>query len=402
MNPALAQLQPYPFERLAQVKQSVTPPNSQRPIDLSIGEPKHPAPAFIGRTLTDHLGQLGNYPSTHGIPRLRTAIAAWLARRFNLPDGTLTPEGHVLPVNGTREALFAFVQCCVDSTSPASPVVVMPNPFYQIYEGAALLAGAQPWYVGCRNLADFRPDFRTVPPEIWQRCQVCYICTPGNPGGATFTLEDFAQILELADKHDFIVGSDECYCELYADEDNPPLGLLQAAMRLGRHDFNRCIVFHSLSKRSNVPGLRSGAVAGDPEIIRQFLRYRTYHGCAMPLPTQEASIVAWEDEKHVVENRRLYARKFRAVIELLKPVLPVIMPAGGFYLWPEVPDDDVEFVRGLYAANNVLLLPGSYLSRTSSNGENPGSNRVRIALVPSYDDCIEGAQRIVDFLKTSL
>jgi N-succinyldiaminopimelate aminotransferase len=400
MNPHLQKLQPYPFERLAAIRQSVTPPADLAPIDLSIGEPKHPTPKLIIDALQDNLADLAKYPLTLGSEALRFAIADWLTRRYGLDVGQLKTATQILPVNGTREALFALAQCLVDTGSGSPPLIVMPNPFYQIYEGAALLAGAEPWFLNCDAGNDYLADFDAVPSAVWQRCQLCYICTPGNPGGACLSLAHFERLLALAEQYDFVVASDECYAEIYTDETRPPLGLLQAATLLGRKDFARCIVFHSLSKRSSVPGLRSGFVAGDANIISQFLRYRTYHGCAMPLPTQVASIAAWRDEQHVQDNRRLYRDKFKAVIEILGPTMEVRQPAGGFYLWQPVPMDDVEFTSALFAQTNVVVLPGSFLARANREGINPGCGYVRIALVAPAADCQDAAHRMAAFIQS--
>ena len=398
MNPDLSHLQPYPFERLAKLFDGVSPPAGVNAISLSIGEPKHPTPAFITEEVITHLHGLSNYPLTRGTPELRRAVAAWLTSRFSLPAGSLDPEQQVLPVNGTREALFAFAQCIIDRSS--RPVVLMPNPFYQIYEGAALLAGAEPRFMNCTRETAFRPDFESVSESTWLRCQLVYICTPGNPTGAVIPGAELQQLIELADRYDFVIASDECYSEIYLDESAPPCGLLQAAAEMGRNDFSRCMVFHSLSKRSNAPGLRSGFVAGDAQLIRNFLRYRTYHGCAMPPATQAASISAWRDEAHVRENRRLYREKFAAVLDILAPVLDVQLPQAGFYLWPHTPVSDEAFARGLLAEQNVIVLPGSYLSRTA-NGINPGQGYVRMALVAPLDDCTDAAQRIKSWMSTA-
>ena len=395
MNPDLSRLQPYPFERLAGLMSGIQPPRTLSPIVLSIGEPKHATPAFITEEVITHLHGLSHYPTTRGSAALRGAISAWLTRRFRLPEGSIDPERHVLPVNGTREALFAFAQCVVDRSS--DPLVVMPNPFYQIYEGAALLSGAQPWFLNTTAASRYLPDFDGVPETVWSRCQLLYICSPGNPTGAVLDIPGLQALLELADRHDFVIAADECYSEIYSDESSPPPGLLQAAAAMGRGDYRRCLVFHSLSKRSNAPGLRSGFVAGDARLIGDFLRYRTYHGCAMPPATQAASTRAWGDEAHVVDNRALYREKFSAVLDILRPVLEVSAPAGGFYLWPETPVDDCDFARGLLTRHNVTVLPGSYLSRTA-HGMNPGQNRVRLALVAPIEDCIEAAQRIKSYI----
>ncbi len=396
MNPDLDRLQPYPFEKLAQLKAGATPPAALSPIVLSIGEPKHQPPAFIRDELVANLAGLANYPLTKGRVELRAAIALWLTRRFRLRDGSVDAEKHVLPVAGTREALFAFAQAVVDRGS--NPLVLTPNPFYQIYEGAALLAGAEPYFMNATAATGFLPDLDAVPDEVWRRCQLFYVCSPGNPSGAVAPMEYFQRLIALADRHDFIIASDECYSELYNDEANPPAGLLQACAALGRDDYRRCVVFHSLSKRSNLPGLRSGFVAGDAQVLNKFLLYRTYQGCALPPPTQAASISAWQDEAHVIENRAYYQRKFDAVVEILQPVLTVEKPAAGFYLWVETPVDDERFTRELYAQQHVTVLPGSYLSR-EAHGMNPGRNRVRIALVAEMDECLEAARRIRKFVE---
>jgi len=395
MNPDMSQLQPYPFERLAALFQGITPPAGLDAISLSIGEPRHATPGFITEEVITHLHGLSRYPSTRGQPELRAAVSAWLERRFRLPAGCIDPERQVLPVNGTREALFAFAQCSIDRSR--DPLVLMPNPFYQIYEGAALLAGARPWFLNTTRETGFLPDFASVPQDVWRRCQLLYICSPGNPTGTVMDIPRLQQLLELADEHDFVIASDECYSEIYLDEAAPPPGLLQAAHAMGRGDFSRCMVFHSLSKRSNVPGLRSGFVAGDAGLIANFLRYRTYHGCAMPPATQAASIRAWQDEAHVVENRRLYREKFSAVLEILAPVMEVSAPDAGFYLWPRTPGSDTEFARELQARQHVAVLPGSFLSR-SVNGSNPGSGHVRLALVAPLEDCVAAAARIRNHL----
>ena len=395
MNPNLSKLQPYPFERLAKLFEGASRPAQLQPIALSIGEPRHPTPGFITEEVITHLHGLSRYPATRGIPELRSAIADWLQQRFSLNPGMLDPEANILPVNGTREALFAFAQCVIDPTG--NPVVLMPNPFYQIYEGAALLSGAEPWFMNTTRETGYRPNFSSIPEAVWQRCQLVYICTPGNPTGAIMDIAQLQQLIELADRYDFVIASDECYSEIYPESAAAPAGLLQAAAATGRDDFRRCMVFHSLSKRSNAPGLRSGFVAGDAELIKQFLRYRTYHGCAMPPATQAASISAWRDEDHVIENRSLYTQKFAAVLEILSPVLDVSLPDAGFYLWPQTPVDDAEFALGLLTQQNVVVLPGSYLSRPAA-GINPGSNHVRLALVAPLEDCVEAAERIKTYI----
>lgn len=396
MNHALTQLQPYPFEKLRALLAGAQPPADKRPIALSIGEPKHKSPDFVAQALANNLDQLAVYPTTLGIPALREAIAAWCERRFGVPSGWLDAARHVLPVNGTREALFAFTQTVVNRE--ARGLVVSPNPFYQIYEGAALLAGAEPHYLPCLEDNDFNPDFDAVPADIWQRCQILFLCSPGNPTGALVPMEQLKKLIALADEHDFVIAADECYSELYFDEENPPPGLLSACAELGRSDFKRCVVFHSLSKRSNLPGLRSGFVAGDADILKAFLLYRTYHGCAMPVQTQLASIAAWQDEAHVRANRDQYRAKYDAVLEILQPVLDVQRPDGSFYLWAKTPGDDTTFTRELFAREHVTVVPGSYLSR-EVNGENPGAGRIRMALVAPLAECIEAAQRIRHFLQ---
>ena len=396
MNPNLERLHPYPFEKLAKLKAGISVPEHLAPISLGIGEPKHPSPAFVKQVIADNLDKLANYPTTKGLDELREAIANWANRRFQLAEGTLDPAKHVVPVNGTREAIFALVQAVVDSSKPAT--VVSPNPFYQIYEGAAFLAGADPVYLPCDASNGFIPDFDAVPESVWKDCQILFLCSPGNPSGAVIPRETLVKVIELADRHGFLIASDECYSELYPDEANPPEGLLQTCAAIGRHDFKRCVVFHSLSKRSNLPGLRSGFVAGDAEVLASYLKYRTYHGCAMPVHNQLASIAAWNDEDHVRENRAAYRAKFEAVVPILREVMNVDFPDAGFYLWPETPMSDETFARELSAQQNVHVLPGRYLSRTV-NGHNPGENRVRMALVAPLEECVEAARRIVEFVK---
>ncbi|MDQ5849057.1 MAG: succinyldiaminopimelate transaminase [Pseudomonadota bacterium] len=375
MNPLLARLQPYPFEKLRALLAGATPSAALRPINLSIGEPKHPTPELVTSTLTEALAGLAVYPLTAGLPALREAIAGWLSRRYRIPAPDAATQ--VLPVNGTREALFAFAQAVIDSTREAR--VVCPNPFYQIYEGAALLAGAKPVY-GI--------------PQDWEGVQLVYACSPANPSGRVMPLAEWKQLFELSDRHGFVIASDECYSEIYFKE--PPLGALEAAHKLGRTGYARLAVFSSLSKRSNCPGMRSGFVAGDAALLKGFLLYRTYHGSAMSLAVQQASIAAWNDERHVVENRRLYAEKFKAVLPLLQAPLKAEMPEGGFYLWLRTPIDDAEFTRRLHAEYNVLVLPGSYLAR-DAHGANPGKNHVRIALVAPLDECVEATARMMRF-----
>lgn len=394
MNPLLQSLQPYPFEKLAKLKQGVVPPATLDPIALSIGEPKHTPPQFVLDELNKQVNRVANYPLTKGLDELRHTMASWLSQRFQLPPGSLTAAEHVIPVNGTREALFAFVQACIDNRTNAK--VLMPNPFYQIYEGATLLAGAEPVFVNCTQDSHFQPDFSAIDEKTWQQCQLLFICTPGNPTGAVLPLEQLQVLIALADKYDFVIASDECYSELYFQEDAPPPGLLQACAVMGRSDYNRCVVFHSLSKRSNLPGLRSGFVAGDKNLIAQFLQYRTYHGCAMPVHSQLASITAWQDEQHVRTNRDLYRQKFERVLTILNGCLDVERPQASFYLWPRTPIDDTQFARDLFAATNVTVLPGTYLARETTQG-NPGYRRVRMALVASLKECEEAARRIRDF-----
>jgi len=394
MNPLLNELQPYPFEKLAKLKQGVRPPSTLDHIALSIGEPKHTPPDFVLEALSNNLSKVVNYPLTKGLDELRQAISDWLITRFELPVNSINIDRHILPVNGTREALFAFVQTMVDGHKPAK--VCMPNPFYQIYEGAALLAGADPEFLNCTADTQYIPDFDNVSEATWQDCQLLFICTPGNPTGAVMSIPQLQKLIALADKYDFIIASDECYSELYFDESTPPPGLLQACAAMNRNNYERCIVFHSLSKRSNLPGLRSGFVAGDKNLIAPFLKYRTYHGCAMPVHSQLASIAAWRDEQHVVENRTLYRRKFDSVLSILGNCLKVEKPEASFYLWPETPISDTEFTRSLFKECNITVLPGSYLARTTGEGT-PGDHRVRIALVAAIEECEQAAHRIRKF-----
>ena len=396
MNPHFNDLQPYPFEKLKQLKDGIEPNPDLNAIMLSVGEPKHSAPDFVKQTLCDAIDGLANYPSTKGLLELRETIANWITKRFNLATSALDAESNVLPVAGTREALFAFTQALIDTSNSVKPTVVCPNPCYQIYEGAALLAGAETHYLNCNAEDDFIPDLDAVPATVWQRCQLLQLCAPGNPTGATLALEYYKKALELADKYNFVISNDECYSELYRDENNPPLGLLDACQQLGRDKFERCIVFHSLSKRSNLPGLRSGFVTGDSQLIKYFFRYRTYHGCALSLPVQRASIAAWSDEEHVIENRALYREKFTAVNAILDGIIDFNLPSAGFYLWPKTPINDVSFARDLYAQENLTVLPGSFLSRKTVDGD-PGKSRIRLALVANLNDCIEAAERIKRF-----
>jgi len=387
LNPRLATLQTYPFERLRGLLAGVTPNSALRPIDLSIGEPKHPTPPLVKEALAGALDGLAVYPRTAGLPELRAAIAGWARRRYSLD--ALDPETQVLPVNGSREALFSFAQTIIDPTASGARVVC-PNPFYQIYEGAALLAGAAPVFLnhGMR--------FDAID---WSGVQLAFACSPGNPTGRVLSLEQWRELFALSDRYGFVIASDECYSEIYCDEARPPLGALDAARRLGRADFRRLAVFSSLSKRSNAPGMRSGFVAGDAALLKPYLLYRTYHGSAMSHSVQRASIAAWNDESHVRENRRLYASKYAAVLPLIRDPLKTEMPDGGFYLWVGTPIEDAEFARGLQRDYNVLVLPGSYLAR-DAHGENPGRNHVRIALVAPLEECIEAMERMARFATT--
>lgn len=389
MNPNLNELQPYPFQRLRDLFAGTTPNQNYKPINLSIGEPKHETPALIKDALVSNLAGLANYPTTAGVPELRQAISDWLSRRYGIP--ALDIEKAIIPINGSREALFAFAQAVIDGSRPA-PVVISPNPFYQIYEGAAFLAGAEPYFLNNLPENDFAMDFGSVPENILQRTQLVYLCSPGNPSGKIMSLEQWQQVFELSDRHGFVIAADECYSEIYFDEAHPPLGALQAAHRLGR-DYTRLVVFSSLSKRSNVPGMRSGFVAGDTKILEKFLLYRTYHGCAMNPAVQAASIAAWKDEQHVIENRRLYDEKFKAVTPQLQGVLDVEMPDAAFYLWARTPMADTKFALRLYRDFNVTVLPGSFLAR-DAHGINPGKGFVRLALVASLGECLDAANRI--------
>jgi N-succinyldiaminopimelate aminotransferase len=390
MNPALSLLRPYPFERLRALLAGAIPPASLAHISMSIGEPRHAPPPLVLEALKANLAGVGSYPATAGLPQFRSTVAQWLVRRFRLPAASVDAETMILPVNGTREGLFAFAQAVLDPQQ--QPLVVMPNPFYQIYEGAALLARAQPWFMGNDRSNEFLPDLDSVAPEIWNRCQLLFLCSPGNPTGAVAGLDYLRRALELADRYDFVVASDECYSEIYLDEAHPPPGLLQAAIEAGHLAFERCVVFHSLSKRSSVPGLRSGFIAGDARLVKPFLLYRTYHGCAMPTTTQLASIPAWQDEQHVIENRRLYREKFAKVVPVLREVLEVEQPDASFYLWPRV-DDDERFTRELFERQHVTVLPGRYIAGDTEAG-NPGRGRVRISLVAGVPECVEAAERI--------
>ncbi len=393
MNPLLARLQPYPFEKLRALLAGVTPNPHRAAINLSIGEPKHPTPELVRSALVGGLDGLASYPATAGSAALREAIAAWIGRRYGVP--AIDPLTQVLPINGSREALFAFAQTMIDPAGGGA-LVACPNPFYQIYEGAAVLAGATPVYLNTTADNGYRIDLRMLPDATWAKVQLVYACSPGNPSGAVLRLEDWRRLFEFSDRHGFVVAADECYSELYYDETQPPLGALQAAHALGRNGFPRLVVFSSLSKRSNAPGLRSGFVAGDAALLKSFLLYRTYHGSAMSLAVQQASIAAWGDEQHVRNNRRLYAEKYRAVLPLIRSPLRTYMPEGGFYLWMQTPIDDCDFARRLHRDYNVLVLPGSYLAR-DAHGANPGKNHVRIALVAPLAECTEAVQRIAEF-----
>jgi N-succinyldiaminopimelate aminotransferase len=395
MNPRLDLLHTYPFEKLARLKAGVTPPKELPHVAMSIGEPQHETPAFILETLKQNLHRLGSYPATIGLIELRTAAVRWLERRFALEAGKVNAETMALPVNGTREALFAFVQAVVGGKS--KPLVAMPNPFYQIYEGASLLAGAEPYFLNTNAANGYIPDLDAVPAEAWDRCEILFLCNPGNPAGATAPLSYLKHALDLAEKYNFVIAADECYAEIYLDESAPPPSLLQAALATGRDKLQRCIVFHSLSKRSSVPGLRSGFVAGDASIVSKFLLYRTYHGSAMAVPTQVASAAAWDEDSHAAQNRKLYQDKFARVLPILAQVLDVKRPDGAFYLWPDVGGDDERFTRDLFAEQNLTLLPGSYLAR-EANGENPGRGRVRISLTAHVDQCVLAAERIRAFV----
>lgn len=397
MNPDLARLQPYPFEKLRHLFAGVSPAPTLAEIKLSIGEPQHPTPPFIQRALADNLAGLANYPTTQGSDALRQAMAAWIARRYEVP----TPDfaSQVVPVNGSREALFAFAQTVIDRCSRrgnSGAKVVCPNPFYQIYEGAALLAGADPVYLNTLPDNDFEMVWDALPDSTWRDVQLVYVCSPANPTGKVLSLESWKTLFELSDRYNFVVASDECYSEIYFDEAAPPLGSLTAAAQLGRSDYRNLVAFSSLSKRSNVPGLRSGFVAGDAALLKKFLLYRTYHGSAMNPAVQAASIAAWGDEAHVRDNRRMYAEKFHEVTPLIARHLDCRIPDAGFYLWAKTPVADTDFARELLRQKNVVVLPGSYLAR-ESGGVNPGANFIRIALVATHEECLEAARRINDF-----
>ena len=395
MNPRLGLLKPYPFEKLRVLLAGVTPPPGLAPVNLSIGEPQHPTPAFLKDAVTAHLGGLARYPLTKGLPELRGAIAAWLARRHGLP--AIDAETQVLPTLGSREALFAIAQAVLDP-GEHDALVLCPNPFYQIYEGAALLGGARPFFVNASAATAFAPDWTSVPEHAWKRTRLVFTCSPNNPNGRVMSLPEWERLFDAADRYGFTIVSDECYGEIYFDESAPPLGALAAAHRLGRKGFEKVVVMGSLSKRSNAPGLRSGFAAGDAGVLKDFLLYRTYHGSAMSNTVQLASIAAWNDEAHVTENRRLYREKFAAFFDLVNPALPLSRPEAAFYYWAAVPGDDEAFARDLYAAANVTVLPGSYLSR-EAHGANPGRGHVRIALVSTVAEAADAGRRIAEFAR---
>jgi len=396
VNPDLARLQPYPFEKLRLLFAGVSPAPTFDEIKLSIGEPQHETPPFIKQALADNLAGLANYPTTQGTDALRQAIAAWVGRRYGVPVPDAANQ--VIPVNGSREALFAFAQTVIDR-GRGNPKVVCPNPFYQIYEGAALLAGAQPVYLNTVEHNGFAMDWTALPEAVWRDVQLVYVCSPGNPTGKVMDLAAWKALFELSDRHGFVIASDECYSEIFFDEAEPPLGGLAAAARLGRDDYRNLVMFSSLSKRSNVPGLRSGFVAGDAALLKKFLLYRTYHGGAMNPAAQAASVAAWNDEAHVRDNRRMYAEKFREVTPLIARHLDCSQPDAGFYLWAKTPIADTDFARELLRQKNVVVLPGSYLAR-DNEGLNPGANYVRIALVAGHEECLEAARRINDFCQS--
>jgi N-succinyldiaminopimelate aminotransferase len=393
LNPHLNQLQPYPFEKLRQLFSGITPPSGLKEIKLSIGEPRHETPQFIKQALSDNLAGMAVYPTTLGREALRQSIAAWIGRRYAIPAPDAATQ--VLPVNGSREALFAFAQTVIDSSRPGA-LVACPNPFYQIYEGAAYLAGATPVFLNSLPEHNFAIEYDRVPEATWQRVQLLYVCSPANPTGKVMDLDTWRTLFDLSDRYGFVIASDECYSEIYFDEQKPPLGSLQAARLMGRNDYRNLVMFSSLSKRSNVPGMRSGFVVGDAALIRQFLFYRTYQGGAMNPAIQAASIAAWDDETHVRDNRRLYAEKFAQIGPLITPYLDTRLPDAGFYFWARTPIADTEFARELLRQYNVIVLPGSYLAR-DAGGVNPGAGFVRIALVAGVAECLEATARICDF-----
>ena len=404
MNPKLDLLHAYPFEQLNRLLETVTPSTEHKFIPLSLGEPKHAAPDFLIDLFTDESfirKGIGSYPPTKGLIELRQSIAGFINRRFLAEKCTINPETQILPVSGSREALFSFAQAIIDVDNISQnedAITLIPNPFYQIYEGAALLAGSKVNYLACEESTDFIPDFDQVSPATWEKCQLVYICTPGNPSGSVMKIPQLQQLIKLSDTYNFVIASDECYSEVFSDEDHAPPGILQAAAAMERFDFKNCIAFNSLSKRSNLPGLRSGYVAGDSNIIEKFLLYRTYHGSAMSTHNQLLSAKAWNDEQHVIDNRALYREKYEAVLSILTPVWPMQKPPASFYLWPKTPVSDLQFTQKLLQHCNIKVLPGSYLSR-SSEGTNPGASRVRMALVATLDECVEAAERIKVFMQ---
>ena len=397
MNKDLQYLQAYPFEKLNALITDVEGNSSLEPIALSIGEPKHSPPDFVLSVLSDSLDSINRYPTTKGLPELREAISHWATNRFQLLMNSLTAEGHILPVCGTREALFSFTQAVIDRSR--TPLVVCPNPFYQIYEGASVLSGTSLYFFNCTEDNNYDGDLNNIPSSVWKQCQLLFLCSPGNPTGRVIDLQTYRHLIELADQYDFVIASDECYSELYFDENNPPVGLLQACAEMGRDDYQSCVVFHSLSKRSNLPGLRSGFVAGDKQLLQHYLRYRTYHGATLPLPVQMASVAAWQDESHVIANRNEYRKKFAAFRNIVADAWQLTEPTAGFYYWANTPIDDTVFAKELFRQKHIKVLPGSYLGRESA-GINPGSQHVRIALVAQQTECIEAAERIVDFIRT--
>ncbi len=397
MNSRLDKLKEYPFQRLNRLLNGLDPATDKERIILSLGEPKHKPPSFILEILADGAHLLAGYPSTRGEERLRESICKWLSRRFAINQELLDPASHVLPVSGSREAIFSFIQAAINRNTHNPARVVMPNPFYQIYEGATIMAGATPYFLNSTEENYWLPQLDNVPVHIWQDTQLLILCSPDNPTGSVIPAEIYSKALDLADRHDFIVAADECYSEIYSDENNPPVGLLQIAMEKGRASFERCIVFHSLSKRSNLPGLRSGFVAGDSSLIDAYFKYRTYHGCVPNRLTQAVSVAAWDNDDHVVQNRAVYREKFTAVVDILQDVLQLNNPAAGFYLWPRTPGNAEDFSRELFLNENVVTLPGTYLARDTVNG-NPGQNRVRIALVAELQECIDAARRIRHFV----
>lgn len=397
MNPDLLRLHAYPFQRFAQLTRDVQPPPDKSHIALSLGEPRHPVPDFVARLVASSVEGLAAYPSTRGGAALREAIADWANRRYGLRTSRLDPERHVLPTCGSREALFSVAHVVIDRRGPAPPVVMMPNPCYPIYEGAALASGAEPWYLNTVEANGYLFEIERVPAGVWARTQLLYLCTPANPTGAVLGLDELQRVIELADRYDFVIASDECYSEIYFDETKPPPGLLAAAEALGVSDFRRCLVFQSLSKRSNLPGLRAGFVAGDGELIARYLRYRAYHGCTPSSLAQAVSIEAWRDEAHVRANRARYRTKFDAVLRILDSALDVRRPPGAFYLWARTPVDEEQFSRELFAHEHVSVLPGTYLSR-AADGVDPGARHVRMALVGPLEQCVEAAERIRRFV----